>query len=238
SLSMPSYALFAEPKKSPFPKQSRISSSIASKAPKIKWEIDPRKCFTREEVCKLLEAAENRKKTATKCGVRDWLYVTISLMTGLRISEVAALKCKDVFFSRSALFPHIFVANGKGGKARRVPINRRTIKALIEYRIYKQTWGEDWWEEEALLRSPTGGHYSRWGLAQMFRRVLRLTDIEHQKRFTPHSLRHSYASHLFKATGNIKIVSDFLGHTSVVVTEVYISLMEERCPAIEKLYRS
>jgi integrase len=203
-----------------------------------KWIIDPTTCFTFPEVQALLTAAEQRKRRS-KSGIKDWCYVVLSLNTGLRISEVAALKCRDLILSGAA-YPHVFVEKGKTENSkRRVPLNKTTIESILEYQRYKIAWGEGWHDDEPFLRSPMGEHYSRWGLFECFKRTVKSAQgIENPDRFHPHSMRHTFATFLYKASGyNLRLVQELLGHSSIRVSEVYTSVFnEDRAEAIEKIY--
>lgn len=187
----------------------------------------------------LLQAAEARK-AMSKTGVKDWCFLILSLNTGLRISEVAALCCRHIVLSGSA-YAHVFVEKGKTDHSRRrVPLNASTVDALLEYQRYKVAWGEPWQDDEPLLRSPHGSHYTRWGLFDGFKRTLQLAkNIEKPERFHPHSLRHTFASFLYKAGDhNLRLVQELLGHSSIRVSEVYTTVFsEERTEAVERLYQ-
>jgi integrase len=219
-----------------FPTKAQKGTNIT---PSKRWIIDPRTCFTLPEVQQLFQAAELRK-TTSKSGMKDWCYVVLSLNTGLRISEVAALCCKHVVLE-GAVYPHVFVEKGKTEHSRRrVPLNTNTVEALLEYKRFKATWGEPWSDEEPLLRSPSGGHYTRWALFDGFKRTLLIAKgIVNPERFHPHSMRHSFGTFLYKASGyNLRLVQELLGHSSIRVSEVYTTVFsEERTAAVEKLYQ-
>ncbi len=230
---MPFPDIFAPKKNSTFLRRCRKITA------QKKWSINPETCLTLSEVQALLTAAEQRKKVS-KSGIKDWVYIVLSLNTGLRISEVAALKCKDVILTSSA-YPHVFITKGKTENSRRrVPLNKTTVEAMLEYQEYKKAWGENWNDDEPFLRSPSGGHYTRWGLFEAFQRVIGLAkNIEKPERFHPHSLRHTFATFLYEASGyNLRLVQELLGHSSIHVSEVYTTVFnEERTEAIEELYR-
>jgi integrase len=187
----------------------------------------------------MLKAAEMRKKQS-KSGVKDWIFVVMGLNTGLRISEIAALKCKHVVL-KGAMYPHIFVEEGKTASSRRrIPLNSKTVKDILEYLEYKVEWDEELLDDEPFLRSPMGGKYTRNGLFMAFKRVVKLAkNIENPRRFHPHSMRHTFGTHLYESSGHDpKVVQELLGHSRIDVTlKVYVSLFDkERIKAVENLY--
>ncbi len=201
--------------------------------------VDPVVCPTQAEIKVMLKAAQERKQQG-RAGIKDWMFVVLGLNTGLRISEIAGLKCGHVIYAR-ALYPHIFVKQGKTPNSRRiVPLNDRATEAIKEYISFKNRWQEAIDDNAPFLLPPSGeGHYSRSGLYASFRRVLSLcAGIEKPERFHPHSMRHAFSSHLYEATKDIKLVSELLGHSSVEVTaQMYISIFaSQKIEAVQKLY--
>ena len=85
------------------------------------WELDPKKFLARKETLQLLAAAEVRTKTWLQVTAKDHFIVDLGLSTGLRVMEIAALKCGDI--DLGARVPCVLVKNGKGGKKRRVFFN-------------------------------------------------------------------------------------------------------------------
>jgi site-specific recombinase XerD len=205
---------------------------------KKQWTIDPTTCMTKDEVRDMFRAAEIRKKQG-KSGIKDYMFIIVGFNTGLRVSEIAALKNKDVVLSRSP-YPHIFVEQGKTAHSRRrIPLNSKTVEAITAYRQNKIEWGEGWDSEKPFLQSALACFYSRWGLYIAFQRVIALAkDIENPERFHPHSMRHTFATHLYIASGyNLRLVQQMLGHSSIHVTEIYTNVFnQDIASAIEELY--
>lgn len=107
------------------------------------WVLDPGKFLTGEEVSRLLERARKRAEAAIargrKVAVRDWFIVDLALSTGLRVAEIADLKCKDIFLREQ--FCALLVRNGKGGKTNyTVPADDRAyapVISLVKDLIYR-----------------------------------------------------------------------------------------------------
>lgn len=221
------------------PKKNSTIPLEGEKTKKL-WLLDPTTCFTNDEVHEVIEFVETRKHQSKISG-KAWIYMIIGFYTGLRISEIANLKCKHIVLSGNALYPHIFVEHGKTKYSRRrIPLNNKVIEAILEYQKYKESWGEDWTdEEEPFLRSQKGEHYTRFGLFALFKRVLKnIKEIKNPKRFHPHSMRHSFGTFLYLSSNHdLRLVQELLGHSSIKISEIYITVINEhRISAIERLY--
>jgi integrase len=137
------------------------------------WVLDPGKFLTREEASKLLETVRNRAKIAlarsNKVAVRDWFIVDLALSTGLRVMEIAQLKCGDFFLSGPICC--LLVRKGKGGKKRLVRFNGCFKRHLEEYILWKQSVGEPAGPGGPLiLSSNTDGHITTRALEKAFKR--------------------------------------------------------------------
>ena len=125
------------------------------------WVLDPGKFLTREEARRLLETASIRAEAAlsrgNKVAVRDYFIVNLALSTGLRVAEIAGLKCKDIFLRER--FCALLVRSGKGGKKRLVRFNGTFKEHYSEYMLWKQSIEEPTGPDDPLLLSSnTGGH--------------------------------------------------------------------------------
>ena len=130
--------------------------------------------------------------------------------TGIRISELTALKIPDIDSQRMQLN----IRHGKGNKQRQVPISPRLLSAL---RLY---WQE--YQPQTLLfpgKDPSS-HYAHTTIQKFVRKATRQANI--QKKVTPHTLRHSYATGLLEAGVDILTISRLLGHASLMTTMVYL----------------
>ena len=205
------------------------------------WVLDPGKFLSREEVNRLLETA--RKKAAAaitrgnKVAVRDYFIVDLALSTGLRVAEIADLKCKDIFLRER--FNALLVRNGKGGKKRLVRFNGAFKQHYNEYILWKQTVGEPIGLGDPLfLSSNTGTHLTTRALEKAFKRTAARVGLP--SRYSIHCLRHTYACELYRASGyNLRLVQKQLGHAHIGTTQIYADVMEPDAQrALEKLYTS
>jgi integrase/recombinase XerD len=203
------------------------------------WVLDPGKFLSREEVDRLLETARKRAEAAlvrgNKVAVRDYFIVDLALSTGLRVAEIANLKCRDIFLRDH--FCALLVRNGKCGKKRLVRFNGAFKKHYQEYIRWKQTIGESTGLSDPLfLSSNTKSHMTTRAIEKAFKRTAAKAGLP--SHYSIHSLRHSYACELYRASGyNLRLVQKQLGHACIATTEVYADVVEpDMQRALERLY--
>ena len=206
----------------------------------FRWVLDRSKVLSEEEVNKLLEMARKRaeiaKRKGNKVAVRDYFVIDLALSTGLRVMEIANLNCGDIYLNPGLSF--LVVRRGKCGKKRIVWFNGRLKQHIEEYLSWKREAGEETGDDAPLiLSSNTKKHMTTRALQKAFKRCLKKAGLpEH---FSFHSLRHTYGTHLYRASNhNLRLVQEQLGHSSIKTTEVYAGLMrEDISEALERLYR-
>jgi site-specific recombinase XerD len=143
---------------------------------------------------------------------------------GLRLMEGARLQVPDIDGERTLLHIH-----GKGGKDRYVPLPGDALTLLREY--WRTTRNPLWLfptgtrSHVAPLHDPTVGHISRASLQSAFVRAVKQSGVH--KRAHVHTLRHSYATHLLEAGVNLRLIQEYLGHTSPRTTAIYTHLTRE-----------
>ena len=203
------------------------------------WIIDPSKFLSLQEVKKLLETARRLSEKALLFDhitpVRDYFIIHLALATGLRVMEIAQLKCGDIYLDGDT--SSLIVRKGKCGKRRLVRFNRDFKEHYEEYIRWKQAREEPFGTTDPLLRSiRTGGHMTTRALEKAFKREAAKAGLpEH---YSIHCLRHTYACQLYKASGyNLRLVQKQLGHSSSRTTEVYADVMNpDLTKSLEKLY--
>lgn len=147
-------------------------------------------------------------------GCRDNAIVEVLYSTGLRVSELVSLRIDNLFFGEG----YIRVV-GKGDKQRLVPIGsaaRDKIQLYMELRRPKRS------SEATLFLNNRGEPLTRVMVFNIIKQAARLAGID--KNISPHTLRHSYATHLLEGGANIRQVQELLGHESITTTEVYTHL--------------
>jgi integrase/recombinase XerD len=202
------------------------------------WILDEGKFLTSGEVRRLRSTLQKRKEKAlqnnTKTAIRDWLVVNLALFTGLRVMELSRLRHEDLRVENGN--SSLIVRNGKNGKPRIVKFGQSCRKLVLEYLDWKISIGElSGADDPLIVSSNTNKAMTTRGLQKIFERSARRAGI---KGHSIHHLRHTYASHLYKASKyNLRLVQKQLGHSSTKITEVYADvLMPDLNMAVSNLY--
>jgi len=203
--------------------------------------LDPGKFLNPEEAKRLLDTARRRAKAAiargNKVAMRDHFIVELALSTGLRVAEIAQLKCGDFFFGMPVC--SLLVRKGKGGKKMLVRFNGVFKHHCQEYIRWKQAVSEPSGPgDPMLLSSNTGGHMTTRAIEKAFKRSAARAGLP--SHYSIHCLRHTYACELYRASGyNLRLVQKQLGHSFIGTTQVYADVMEpDMQRALERLYTS
>ena len=163
-----------------------------------------------EEIHKMLTTTNNRKHKAILCTLYS---------AGLRLSEVINLRIEDIHSNGN----YIFIKGAKGKKDRKSILSNVLLKLLREYYVaYKPSY----W----LLEGLDGGQYSRSSIQKIFRMAVKKSNINPWA--TPHTLRHSFATHLLQQGVNLRYVQVLLGHESSKTTEIYTHILNINNKAI------
>lgn len=171
--------------------------------------------------------------SSTTKGLRDRAILEVLYSCGLRVSELCDIKIGDLFFGEG----YIRVI-GKGDKQRLVPISgiaRDRIQLYLEYRKEEELRKKSKAKKspapkgrkskgsgDFLFLNNRGGRLTRVMIFTMIRQAAERAGIN--KKISPHSLRHSFATHLLEGGANIRQVQDLLGHESITTTEIYTHL--------------
>lgn len=171
-----------------------------------------------EEIDKLISAIDQ----STNEGYRNKVILEMLYSCGLRVSELVGLKLSDLFFEEG--FIRVI---GKGSKHRFVPVDIKTIEYIDLYvstiRSNIQVKKED---SDIVFLNRRGGQLTR---AMIFTIVKRLAiEIGLQKNISPHTFRHSFATHLLENGADIRAIQLMLGHESITTTEIYTHISRER----------
>ena len=159
-------------------------------------------------------------------GRRDQAILETLYGAGLRISELVGLDVDDVDLKEGV----VLIRLGKGAKTRRVPIGRAAKRALGDYialsrpELAKRSRGQG--SRGALFLNARGGRLSRQGCWKILKGYADMAGFE--GKVSPHTLRHSFATHMLDAGADIRVVQELLGHASLATTQVYTLVSDRR----------
>ena len=178
------------------------------------------KAISIDDVARLIEMP-----TDDMLGRRDRALLETVYGAGLRISELVALDVDDADLDEGS----VLVRAGKGSKARRVPLGRAAVSAVGDYlvrtrpQLVSRRSGSP---TPALFLNARGGRLSRQGCWKILKAYAVAAGLG--KRVSPHTLRHSFATHMLDAGADIRVVQELLGHASLSTTQVYTLVTDER----------
>lgn len=154
-------------------------------------------------------------------GQRNRAILEILYSCGLRVSELCNLKLSDLYTEQGFI-----KVNGKGSKQRLVPISPRGIRELEYYFVDRNTVTIKPGYEDFIFISKRGKNISR---IMVFHIIKQLADnIGLKKNISPHTFRHSFATHLLEGGANLRAIQSMLGHESIGTTEIYTHIDRER----------
>lgn len=171
--------------------------------------------LTAEEMERLLLAPD----TQTLQGLRDRAILELLYAAGLRVSELVNLRRRDFDDERGLL-----KCNGKGSKQRQIPIGKSALRWVFQYRAaqIKYIGGK---QLENLFAQDNGRPLSRqqvWRMLKVHSATAQLSDV------TPHTLRHSFATHLMQRGADSRSVQSLLGHSDLSTTQIYTHVTDAR----------
>lgn len=166
-----------------------------------------------DDVLRLLDAAGERAESGAPGPLRDRALLELLYSTGARISEAIGLDIDDLDLDNRAV-----LLRGKGGRDRVVPIGRPAIEAVQAYLVrgrpaLAKRGGP------ALLLNVRGGRLSRQSAWQVLQDAAQRAGMADG--VSPHTLRHSFATHLLEGGADVRVVQELLGHASVATTQIY-----------------
>ncbi len=167
--------------------------------------------LTEEEVNRLLAAPD----VSTDYGIRDRAILEIMYATGLRVSELVNLKQSDVELNAG-----LIVCHGKGGKERRVPLGKSAIHWLQQYNAVKASYGNEKSPYVFLHRGRPFNRHIAWAMIKKYSQAVGLENV------SPHTMRHSFATHLLQRGADSRSVQALLGHSDISTTQIYTHMTD------------
>ena len=181
--------------------------------------------LSRDEIERLLETPDTHKPL----GVRDAAMLELIYAAGLRVSELINLKLQDI--NLEAGFVRIF---GKGSKERIVPIGMHAREKINHYLKTVRPMRLKQMSSPYLFIARAGKPMTRQGFWKLLRRYAILAGLS--KKITPHSFRHSFASHLLEGGADLRAVQIMLGHVDISTTQIYTHVTREHLKKLHKKF--
>jgi len=193
-------------------------------SPKLEKSLP--KVLSMEEVDQFLAAC----KTSTPTGMRDQAMIEMLYATGMRVTELIDLDISNVYLDLG------FVrCIGKGNKERIVPIGQAALKATDRYlqfgrgKLINQKH-----RSEALFLNHRGKRLTRQGLWKIIKAHAAMAGVA--QNITPHSLRHSFATHLLMNGADLRAVQEMLGHADISTTQIYTHITNTRLKEVHRQF--
>ena len=164
---------------------------------------------------------------AARRPLRDRALLEVMYATGLRVSEVAALTGTQVRLQEGFV-----TVLGKGGKERVVPLGSRAREALAGYLAHERPRLLGGRTSPYVFVRPGGKPLSRQSIWKLVRRRARAAGVH--ARVTPHTLRHTFATHLLGGGADLRVVQALLGHADIGTTQIYTHVAPERLRAVHR----
>jgi integrase/recombinase XerD len=175
------------------------------------------KVLSRDEVARLLE----QPRGSSPAALRDRALLETMYACGLRASEAIGLELSELDLEGG-----ILRARGKGSKERIVPIGGKAVEALTAYLEHGRPRVVGIRPERHVFVNLRGGGLTRQGLYKIVRRHARTAGLE--RRMSPHTLRHTFATHLLSGGCDLRSLQEMLGHADIGTTQIYTHLSTER----------
>lgn len=173
--------------------------------------------LSQEEILELIRQTDGEKKS-----LRDRTMLELMYATGLRVSELINLKKSDINLEGGFL-----IATGKRSKERVVPMGSYSRDAIKRYLEEERPQGQ------FLFSNKKGGKLTRQAVWKIIRKYARKID---KTRISPHTIRHTFATHLLEGGADLRSVQILLGHEDISTTQIYTHIDRKRLKEIHKKY--
>lgn len=173
-----------------------------------------------------IESLFNHIDISTTMGIRNMAILEVLYGCGLRVSELCELKMIDIDYSQNLILVH-----GKGAKDRYVPMHRKVVEAIKNYERYARSElllkSEDY-TEDILFLNYKGTPLTSRGVRKILNKIIEDAGQSGNLNITPHTLRHSFATHLLNNGADLRSVQELLGHEHLSSTQIYTHVSKEK----------
>lgn len=167
-------------------------------------------------------------------GLRQLCMLELCYGSGLRVSELVALKTKDVLAFKGQLKDMLSI-RGKGGKERLVPLGRAAKQSIIDYLRVRPHFLVHGHEESPWLfpYHRAQGYITRQQFGAMLKELAAAAGVD-PSAISPHKLRHSFASHLLEGGADLRVIQELLGHADISTTQIYTHVASKHLADVVK----
>lgn len=203
--------------------EKEVDEDVTGKIARPKIEKSLPSVLSVDEVISILEVVD---KTTT-LGIRNIALLELIYGSGLRVSELLNIKLKDIHMQQSYV-----IVTGKGDKERMVPISDMAIIAIRNYLVKAR---EDLLKDKTdyLFLNNQGKQLSRIGFFKVLKKLANDANLD-PNRVSPHTLRHSFATHLLENGMDLRSLQNLLGHEDISTTQIYTHISQSR---LKEVYR-
>ena len=179
-----------------------------------------------DEIIRLIEAPDTSKSK----GLRDHAMLEFAYGTGARVSELITITVQNILFDEN-----LVRITGKGSKERIVPLGGKAKKTVLDYiRNIRSPLSEKKLSKDVLFLNMRGSPLTRMGFWKILRSYVIQAGIT--RHTSPHTLRHSFATHLLEGGADIRVVQELLGHASISTTEIYTHVDREYIKEVHRTF--
>jgi integrase/recombinase XerC len=191
----------------------KVNPSLLLSLPKLDKTLP--KFLTEAQIIKLIESPD----VSTPLGRRDRALLETLYSTGMRIGELVRLDVDDIDFISGVV--KVF---GKGRKERLLPIGQSALRAIRAYLDARENQGKE------LFLNKNSTRLTDRGVRNILNKYIRITSLK--QNVSPHTLRHSFATHLLNRGADLRSIQELLGHVNLSTTQIYTHLSTERLKVI------
>lgn len=189
---------------------------------------------------KLIKFCKEKSELDLMKGRITWVVrytlVNLALYSGLRVSEIAKLKIQDLNLDKVD-DPYLYVRNGKRGKSRDVYLDKELVKELKKYISYKKkTLKESVEPEVPLFAGRNGKHSTTTTLQISFKKAIEEAGLN--PKYSIHNARHTYGTHLYHTTQNLRYVQKQIGHSNITMTSLYADILPSENVKLANMIRN
>jgi tyrosine recombinase XerC len=169
--------------------------------------------LSEDEMAKFLDLPDSRQPL----DLRDKCVLELLYATGIRVSELVGINLEDVDFTE-----RLIRIRGKGKKERLVPFGKKAEDSLSSYILARVQLNRGEVDEGAMFLNYRGERLTARSVERIVDKYIRITAL--RRKISPHSLRHSFASHLLSRGADLRVIQELLGHESLATTQKYTHL--------------